>query len=266
MKKKSEVVVKSNRLVEASYRLTLNESRIILYAICRCREEQKGLFPDQPLTITAEAFLKQFPKMDKDGVYRQLKEAMNSLYTRSVTIRDIDPETRKLRVKETRWISEKAYIDGAGHIQIIFTPEVIKHITRLDKDQYTIYQLERVGNMTSAHAVRLYELLSQYREAGKRTISLAWLRDALKIAPDEYKLTANFIRKVIDVAVKQIKEHSDLEVKYDALKTGRAITDFAFKIKVKDAKPKRAAPTDHDLRQKLEAHGQQRIDDPVEEF
>lgn len=46
--KKHELVVKSNRLIEASYRLSLNEQRIILYAICRCREEQKGLFPDSP--------------------------------------------------------------------------------------------------------------------------------------------------------------------------------------------------------------------------
>ena len=35
--KKTDLVVKSNRLIEASYRLTLNEQRIILYAICRCR-------------------------------------------------------------------------------------------------------------------------------------------------------------------------------------------------------------------------------------
>lgn len=50
--KRAELVVKSNRLIEASYRLGLNEQRIILYSICRCREEQKGLFPDLPVTIT----------------------------------------------------------------------------------------------------------------------------------------------------------------------------------------------------------------------
>src|SRR5471032_1052594 len=77
--KKSELVVKSNRLIEASYRLGLNEQRIILYSICRCREEQKGLFPDLPVTITADAFAKQFPRIDKTNVYRQLKEAMDAL-------------------------------------------------------------------------------------------------------------------------------------------------------------------------------------------
>jgi plasmid replication initiation protein len=262
---KAKLVVKSNRLIEASYRLGMNEQRIILYAICRCREEQKGLFPDLPVTITADAFVKQFPSVDKSNVYSQLKEAMNSLYNRSVMIHDIDPATKKARVRETRWISEKAYIDGAGHVQIVFTPEVIKYMTRLEVE-FTSYQLEKVGNMTSAYAVRIYELLAQHRDIGNRTLNMAWLRETLQIAPEEYKLTTNFIRKVIEVAVDQINKHSDLAVSYKSVKTSRAITDFAFKIKSKDAKPKRQALSDHEIREQLEAQGQQRIDDPSEEF
>ncbi len=265
--KKSELVVKSNRLVEASYRLGLNEQRIILYSICRCREEQKGLFPDLPVTITADSFAKQFPSVGRGNVYQQLKDAMDALYERSVTIHDIDPASGHARVKKTRWISEGAYVDGAGNVQVIFTPEVIKYITRLEAE-FTSYQLEKVGHMTSAHAVRIYELLAQHRDIGNRTLNLAWLRDTLQIAPDEYKLTTNFIRKVIEVAVDQINKHSDLTVSYKPVKTGRAITDFAFKIKDKDRKAKAAsAPADQAYRAKLEAAGQQRIpEDEQEEF
>jgi plasmid replication initiation protein len=264
--KKTELVVKSNRLIEASYRLSLNEQRIILYAISRCREEQKGLFPDLPVTVTADAFVKQFPSVEKGSVYGQLKEAMNALYSRSVMIHDTDPATNKARVRETRWISEKAYIDGAGHIQIVFTPEVIKYITRLEVE-FTSYQLEKVGHMTSAHAVRMYELLAQHKAIGNRTLNLAWLRDALQIAPDEYKLTADFMRRVLDVSVEQINKHTDLTVSYKPKKTGRAITDFVFKIKDKDRKPKApSTPSDQAMREKLEAeHGQQRLDAETDE-
>jgi plasmid replication initiation protein len=87
--------------------------------------------------------------------------------------------------------------------------------------------------MTSAHPVRVYELLAQHRDIGNRMLNLVWLRETLQIAPDEYKLTTNFIRKMIDVAVDQINKHSDLIVSYKSMKTGRAITDFAFKIKLK---------------------------------
>lgn len=258
---KKEMVVKSNRIVEASYRLTLNEQRIILYSICRAREEQKGLFPDLPVTITAETFARQFPSIDKSNVYSQLKDAMNALYARSVTIHDTDPETAMPRVRETRWLSEKAYIDGAGHVQIVFTPAVIQHITRLEAE-FTSYQLEKVGNMTSSYAIRIYEMLAQYREIRTRELNLRWLRGALQIESHEYKLTADFTRKVLDAAVKQINEHSDLKVSYTPKKTGRAITDFVFKIKEK-ASPsksrKSAIPSDQVLRDELEKRGQQRI-------
>jgi plasmid replication initiation protein len=265
MAKKNDLVVKSNRLVEASYRLGLNEQRNILYAICRCREEQKGLFPDLPVTITADAFMKQFPSVDKSNVYGQLKEAMNALYNRSVTIHDTDPTTKKARVRETRWISEKAYIDGAGHVQIVFTPEVIKYITRLEVE-FTSYQLEKVGHMTSAHAVRIYELLTQHRDIGTRTLNLAWLRDVLQIEPGEYKLTANFINRIIEPSVDQINKHSDITVGYKPKKTGRAITDFVFKIRDKERKAKATSTaSDQAAREKLEALGQQRLDNETDE-
>jgi plasmid replication initiation protein len=263
--RREELVVKSNRLVEASYRLTLNEQRIILYSICRCREEQKGLFPDAPVIITAEAFAKHFPGMEKGSVYGQLKEALDALYERSVTLYEVDEETGEEQISKTRWISKASYVDGGGRIKVIFTHDVIKYITRLETE-FTSYQLEKVGNMTSAYAVRIYELLAQYREIGSRTLNLKWLRETLQIAPDEYKLTSNFIRKVIDVAVEQINKHSDIAVIYKPIKTSRAITDFSFKIKDKQRK-KKATNTlsDQAIREKLEANGQQRLD-AEEEF
>lgn len=262
---KSELVVKSNRLIEASYRLTLNEQRIILYAICRSREEQKGLFPDQPVVITAEAFAHQFPATKKGHVYQQLKEAMAALYDRSVTLYEADEETGLPQVSTTRWISKASYIDGAGRVKIVFTSEVIKYITRLEKE-FTSYQLEKVGNMTSFYAVRLYELLAKNKEIGGCTLSLKWLRETLQLESDEYKLTADFKKWIIDAAVKQINDHSDLTVKYEPKKTGRAITDFLFKIKSKDIKIKKKVIIDQQLRDQLEFRGQQRIEDPIEKF
>jgi plasmid replication initiation protein len=265
---KKDLVVKSNRIIEASYRLTLNEQRIILYSICRAREEQKGLFPNLPVTITAETFAKQFPSIDKSNVYDQLKDAMDALYDRSVTYHDTDEVTGLPRVNKTRWLSQASYIDGAGHVQVIFTPAVIQHITRLEAE-FTSYQLEKVGNMTSAYAIRIYEMLVQYRGVGVRELNLARLRNTLQIADNEYKLTKNFMVRVLDAAVEQINKHSDLKVSYEAKKTGRAISDFIFKIKDKNTSVKQKRPniaTDQATRDALEKNGQQRINTEGEEF
>lgn len=202
-----------------------------------------------------------FPSSGSTNTYQLLKDAMEALYDRSVTIYETDEETGLPEVAKTRWISKASYVDGAGRIKVVFTSDVIKYITRLE-EEFTTYQLEKVGNMTSAHAVRIYELLAQYREIGNRTLNLTWLRNTLQIQPGEYKLTADFIRKVIDVGVDQINKHSDITVNYKIKKTGRAITDFIFKIRTKEAKSKSACmSSDQATREKLEVLGQRRIDE-----
>jgi plasmid replication initiation protein len=123
--------------------------------------------------------------------------------------------------------------------------------------------------MTSAYAIRIYEMLAQYREIGTRELNLKWLRTSLQIADDEYKLTGDFKKWVLDAAVKQINDHSDLKVSYESKKTSRSITDFVFKIKDKSAPPRSRKPAiapDQAVRDTLEKHGQQRIDDNFEEF
>lgn len=261
---KKDLVVKSNRIIEASYRLTLNEQRIILFSICKAREDQKGLFPDLPVTITAEAFCKQFTSVNQQNAYAQLKEAMDALYERSVTYYDLDPDTGKEKVNKTRWITRASYIDGAGHVQIIFTPDVIAHITRLE-EEFTSYQLEKVGKMTSAYAIRLYELLAQYKSIGKREIELEWFKNALQIKPNEYKLTADFKKKVIDASISQINKHSDLKITYEIKKTGRAISAFIFNIKESTKSNKKTTKkTDQEVREALEKLGQTRIEDEEE--
>ena len=238
---KTELVVKANKLIEASYRLNLVEQQIILFAICRSREEQKGLSTDEPITITAAAFAAQFGT-NETMVYGQLKEALNTLYARSVTIHDIDPVSGEVRVTETRWISDKSYIDGTGQIQMTFARYVIPFITRLGEDgNFTSYRLEKIGAMSSAHAVRLYELLVQYLSIGKREIEIAWLRNILQLE-GQYTAIKDLKLRVIDLAVTQINEHSDIAVSYTQRKTGRTVTHLIFDIKAKP-EPKKAATT-----------------------
>ena len=269
-KSKTELVVKSNRLVEASYRLNLVEQQIILFAICRSREEQKGFTSDTPVTIAAADFAAQFGT-NPNMVYGQLKEAVDTLYERSVTTYDIHPESGKERVTKTRWISQANYIDGAGCIQFIFAPQVIPFIRRLGDDGgFTSYRLEKIGGMTSAHAVRIYELLVPYLSIGKREIEIAWLREALQL-DGQYTAIKDLKLRVIDLAVDQINEHSDIKVSYTQRKTGRTVTHLIFDIKAKPepkkiaAKPKakRTTPTQLDLPECVTAPVAQNPENPV---
>jgi plasmid replication initiation protein len=235
MSGKKELVVKSNRLVEASYRLTLVEQQIILFSICRSREEQRGLSPDTPVTITAKDFAEKFGT-NSAMVYAQLKEAMNTLFERYVVLHDIHPESGKPRVTKTRWISTASYIDGEGAIQIIFAPKIIPYITRLETE-FTAYRLEKIGNLSSVHAVRMYELLMQYLNIGSRELKISQLKERLGLE-SEYSDIINFKRRVIDISVAQINAHTDITTSYTQRKTGRNVTHLNFKIDAKEIVPK----------------------------
>jgi plasmid replication initiation protein len=161
--KKTGLVVKGNRLVEASYRLSLMEQRLILFAIVAARETQQGL-GDEFVTIDALKFARMFG-IDETGIYDKLKAALLSLYRREVSFRDTDPQSGKERVVLTRWIWTGSYISDGGAVQLKFSDDVIPFLTRLEKE-FTAYRLERIGKLTSAHAVRLYEMLVQYLSIG----------------------------------------------------------------------------------------------------
>jgi plasmid replication initiation protein len=225
MSGKNELVVKSNRLVEASYRLTLAEQRIILFSITEARRTQKGLNANDFLTIQAADYAEMFNVPVKQA-YEQIKEAGRTLFRRYLVMYDIHPESGKDRMTELRWISKASYIDGAGAIQIRFEPDIIPYITRLEAE-FTSYRLEKIAHMSSAYAIRLYELLIQWGSVGRREIEMEWLKKALMVDKD-YPRLFDFKKWVIDVALSQINEHSDLNASYNQRKTGRNVTHLIF--------------------------------------
>ena len=117
-------------------------------------------------------------------------------------------------------------------------------ITNLER-HFTTYQLEQVKDLTSIYAIRLYELLISWKQKKKLELSLVDLRLKLGIEPNEYKAMNNFKAKVLDLAVSQINEHTDITVKYKQVKQGRTITGFTFTFKQK-AKATTAHQTQRD--------------------
>jgi len=220
-------VVKSNYLIEASYKLTLTEQRLILYAVSHARELQLGLSPDKPLRIEARAFAERFPDMDVQSVYRELANAVDRLFDREVQFRHTDDVTGLPAFTRARWISIASYIDGAGSVSLIFSPAVIPYLVRLEK-RFTTYKLEEISRMTSMHAIRLYELLVQFKATGWREFTVDEFREVMGIERHEYRLTNNLRVRVLEVAINQINELTDYEVKVEDLRKGRKVTGFRF--------------------------------------
>lgn len=237
-------VAKSNDLVNSVYRLSLVESQLLHFCIAWAREHKTGLDANKPLRLRVTDFAEQF-RISQDNAYRQAKEALEGLYKRDLTLYIIDDETGLEEVIRTRWLSRYSYIDGAGMMSVIFSIDVMKHITRLER-AFTSYNLSEIANFTSYYAMRLYELLMQFKDKGWRTISIEDLRSALGIGEAEYPRIANLKARAIDVAVAQINEFSEWKVSYQNHKHGVKITGLTFNIKPKSKRVEKPKPTEPD--------------------
>ena len=222
---KNELVVKSNRLIEASYRLSLAEQRIILMAITEVRKSRRDFNAEDFIEVKAVDFANLFDT-DVKNSYIQLQDAAKSLFSRYVVLKEIDQITGKQSVLEARWVSAVQYIAGAGLIRIQFSGVVVPLVTRLETN-FTSYAISSISKMTSTYAIRLYELLLQWGSMGHREVAIDWLKSALQVASD-YSRLSDFKRWVVDVAISQINDYSDLTVSYDQRKSGRTVTHLIF--------------------------------------
>jgi plasmid replication initiation protein len=116
-------------------------------------------------------------------------------------------------------------------------------VTRLE-EHFTSYQAKQVAHLTSKYAVRLYELLIAWREAGKvPPIEISEFRNRLGLLDDEYTAMHNFKKRVLEPSIQQINEHTDITVTYEQHKKGRLISGFSFRLKQK-VQPKIEKPVD----------------------
>ena len=233
---KNDLVVKDNALINASYNLEVTEQRLILLSIIRARETGQGISSDSKLEIHASDYASRFD-VTKEAAYNALKNAVNNLFERKFSFKENHKNTNKEIVVKSRWVSRIAYVDDLATLEITFAPDVVPLITRLEK-HFTSYQLKQVAQLTSKYAIRLYEFLIAWRDVGKTpVISLLEFREKLGLDINEYQKMVNFKSRVLEPAIKQINELTDIHVKYDQYKTGRSISGLSFSFKYKKVRP-----------------------------
>ena len=240
----TELVVKDNALIQASYTLDLVEQRLMLLAIMEARETGKGIAPDSLLQVHAHSYAEHF-NINKETAYTVMKDASKGLFDRYVTYHDKNPKTGKDRSFHCRWVDKIGYEKDTGIVYLRFTHDVVPLITRLEQ-QFTSYDIEQISSLSSGYAIRLYELLIQWRSVGKTPVfELQQFRQQLGVEEIKYSRMSDFKKYVLDFAVQQINEHTDITVKYAQHKQGRVITGFTFKFKVK-TKSKKAIKSNRD--------------------
>lgn len=213
----NSLVVKHNDLINAKYKLSLNEQKIMLYTVSKIDRESDKF-------NIVELDIKEFTRLigTTPKRFTEIKEITNGLRNRDI---EIYSNNKKLISK---WVASIEYVENAGTIEIEFSTKLIPYLLQL-KGRFTQYELQNIVSFKNKYSIRLYELMKQYENIGKREFELDDLKQLLG-CEDMYAEFKKFNINVLKKATKEINTYTDLNVDYEKITRGRKVIGLKFTV------------------------------------
>ena len=235
-------VIQANELVRSKQDdLTLLEAKLIRLAITQVLRDDTDLKTYSCNVVDLANFL----GIDNHNIYRDIQELSKSLMKKSIFIKDKTQPKRKGKenYRIFHWIDYVDYTDGV--ITFKLSDSLKPYLIGLEQ-LFTLYGYDAVIGLPTNYSIRLYELIASYQnmtvrlmpdtnytdipiEKNEFIFTIDWLRDYFN-CNDKYPNTSDFIKRVVDGAVKAIVKNTLMRVSYRVVKKGRSITHIVFKL------------------------------------
>lgn len=227
---RSQLVVKSNELIQKSrFNLSTSEQKIILYLISKIRPSDTE-FHEYEFSVAD--FCRICGISSQSGsVHSAVKQSVKTLADKSFWIKQDDHSEVLLR-----WLQHAKIESGRIHIQI--DQNMKPYLLQL-KEKFTKYELIYTLAFKSQFSIRLYEILKSYQWRHDVTLQLDELKASM--FAENYKNFKDFRNRVLDVAVREINQYSDIDVSYEPITKGRKTVSLLFYIHEHDASDRVAA-------------------------
>lgn len=230
-KAREEVVYQADTLLQKGrFELTLTEQRLILYAISRIKPTDAKF---DEYTVRLKDFYDICGIKEKDD-YTELKKIIHGLQRKFWWIVMEDPHEPGTECESgVNWFTVARTNKRSGNFTYMFHPDMVPYLLELAKQReegkgfYTQYTFQYILPMRSQYSIRLYELLKSYQ---KNNMTWWFKLDELKrlLNARNYKMFKDFRVNVLDIAMREINEYSDLKIKYETEKDGKRITEVMF--------------------------------------
>ena len=216
------LVVQSNELIEATYSpmLTARAHKVsrLVFSLISPSDTDLRLY-----TVSIET-LKRFLGYREEGVYGRFQQDLRDI----AELLNKEPIVIKSENKVTSAYLIAAYqIDWKQGTVTFEIPQLLKPFLIELKRNFTKYPLVYIPKLRSSYAIRLYELLYQYKNIGHRAFELDDLQQKVGSA---YTLYGDFKRKVLGIAQRDLTENADITFDYKELKSGKKVTGIRFAI------------------------------------
>lgn len=216
-------IVKSNDLIQKSrFDLTLSEQKIVLRLI-QMIQPQDEEFKYYSFDIQEFCDICGIDRLS-GGNYAYIKNTIQKLRDKSFYI-DIDGKE-----VTCSWINKARLEKSSGTIEIRLDDDLIPYLLHLN-DKFTVYSFYNILAMKSKYSPRLYELLKSEQYKRCFNYDLSDLKRLLNA--ERYELYGNFKQKVLDIALKEINETTDIYVEYEPIRTKKKYTAIRFTVRAK---------------------------------
>lgn len=219
---KNNIIRKSNSLIEASYKLSTNQQKVILLLASSIRPGDENF---QPYQINIKEFVKLLGLKNKN-FYSDVTHLTKDLLNKTLSINTEDS------LLQVNWLSSVEYFKGTGIIEMCFDPKMKPFLLQL-KERFTTYHLKEIIQLKSSFSIRIYELLKQYEKIGERVFLLETLRENLGIGDGEYSLYGDFKRRVLLASQAELAAKTNISFDFKEIKEGRKVTKIKFIIHVR---------------------------------
>lgn len=219
---KNYLITKSNYFImNSSYDLSLEEQKIILTLASMVQPSDEEF---KPYNFKISDFMTLLGIEDKSK-YTQIPKITKELMKKVFEIHEGN------KIIQVAWLCSAEYKKGTGIVELQFSPKLKPYMLKLNS-MFTRYKLANILNMKSKYSPRMYEILkcNEFKKQGYVEVEIQDLRKLLKVE-NIYPLYADFKRKVINQAQKELKRLTDISFDFEEIKTVRKVTSIKFYIK-----------------------------------
>ena len=216
----SVVVFQHNNLIEARYSLTLQEKRIILWLTSQIQPDDDDF---KIHTLSVKEFMDLLELKGKAN-YKELQKITLGLMKKVLVIKEPDEGI----TTQVAWINYARYEEKEGIIKLSFSSAMRPFLLNLKKT-FTAIQMSDLMQLSSIHAIRIYELLKQYEGIGERTLTIEEIKECCGVK-GKLKQYIHLKQKVLLIAQREINTKSDIKFEFEPIKHVRKFVAIKFFI------------------------------------
>ena len=215
--KNRNIVKQDYHLVNAKYKLNTSEIKFIMTVLAQVDKDDVD-FKEYEIKISElEA------KLQSEQNETRLKQFAKKILSKPLEVPTNDGWVI------FNWFEHIEYLRGHSKFKVSISKKLKPYLLEL-KERFVKYNLKYILPLTSNYSIRLYQLLKEYETLTRRTFTVSELQDLLQV-PKSLIVYADFKRKVLQVAEKELIDNCDIFFEFEEIKEGRKVNEILFRIK-----------------------------------